>query len=186
MRHLRAGRKLNRSAAHRRALKANLATSILEKERVTTTLTKAKEIRTTVDRLITFGKKGGLHAVRLAARIIKNEDVLKKLFDDIAPFYKDRNGGYTRIVKLAFRKGDNADTAIIELVARKGEEPRKKPKSKQPAARKKQQSGRGQVSAEKQEQISEAQPGATEVSTVAGIESNVSVVSDIKSEDKAA
>jgi large subunit ribosomal protein L17 len=131
MRHLRAGRKLNRSAPHRKALKANMATSILDKERITTTLTKAKEIRSTVERLITYGKKGGLHATRLAARIIKDEDVLKKLFSDIAPSYKDRKGGYTRILKLSFRKGDNADTAIIELVGRRGEEQRKKPKSKQ-------------------------------------------------------
>jgi large subunit ribosomal protein L17 len=134
MRHLRAGRKLNRSAAHRKALKANLSTSILEKERVTTTLTKAKEIRSTVERLITYGKRGDLHARRLAARIIKSETVLKKLFDDIAPSFKDRNGGYTRILKLAFRKGDNADTAIIELVGRRGEEKRKKPGKKQRAS----------------------------------------------------
>jgi large subunit ribosomal protein L17 len=137
MRHLRSGRKLNRSATHRKALKANMATSILEKERIMTTLAKAKEIRSTVERLITYGKKGGLHAIRLAARIIKNEDVLKKLFSDIAPGYKDRKGGYTRIVKHSFRQGDNADMAIIELVGRRGEEPRKKPKKKLPSMRRK-------------------------------------------------
>ncbi len=118
MRHLVSGRKLNRTASHRRAMLSNLAISILDKERVTTTLAKAKEVRSVVERLITYGKKGDLHRIRLAARRIKDKTVLKKLFDDIAPSYKDREGGYTRIIKVNDRKGDNAAMSIIELVGR--------------------------------------------------------------------
>ncbi len=137
MRHLKSGRKLNRSASHRKAMLANLATSVLDKERVITTVAKAKEVRGVVERLITYGKRGkNLHAIRLAARTINDESVVKKLFDDIAGAYKDRSGGYTRVLKLAPRQGDSADLAIIELVGRRGEEKRRKPK-KRKAVRKK-------------------------------------------------
>ncbi len=118
MRHLVSGRKLNRSASHRRAMLSNLAVSVLDKERVTTTLAKAKEVRGVVERMITYGKKGDLHARRLAACRINDNVVLKKLFDDIAPGYKERNGGYTRVLKTEDRKGDCAPMAIIELVGR--------------------------------------------------------------------
>lgn len=135
MRHLVSGRKLNRTASHRRAMLSNLAISILDKERVTTTLAKAKEVRSVIDRLITYGKKGDLHRIRLAARRINDKTVLKKLFDDIAPSYKDREGGYTRIIKINDRKGDNAKMSIIELVGRGSPDPirknRKKAKAKQ-------------------------------------------------------
>jgi large subunit ribosomal protein L17 len=130
MRHLVSGRKLNRTASHRKAMLSNLAISILDKERVTTTLVKAKEVRSVVERLITYGKKGDLHAIRLAARRINNKTVLKKLFDDIAPTYKDREGGYTRIVKVGERKGDNAMMSIIELVGRNGQQAVRKRKKK--------------------------------------------------------
>jgi large subunit ribosomal protein L17 len=130
MRHLVSGRKLNRTASHRRAMLSNLAISILDKERVTTTLIKAKEVRSVVERLISYGKKGGLHAIRIAARRINDKTVLKKLFDDIAPSYKDRNGGYTRIIKVGDRKGDNAPMSIIELVGRGGAEAVRKRKKK--------------------------------------------------------
>jgi large subunit ribosomal protein L17 len=130
MRHLVSGRKFNRTASHRRAMLSNLAVSILDKERVTTTLAKAKEVRGVVERLITYGKKGDLHAIRLAARRITNETVLKKLFDDIGPSYKDREGGYTRIIKVGERKGDNALMSIIELVGRGGAEAVRKRKKK--------------------------------------------------------
>jgi len=136
MRHLVSGRKLNRTASHRRAMLSNLAISILDKERVTTTLAKAKEVRGVVERLITYGKKGDLHRIRLAARRINDKTVLKKLFDDIAPSYKDREGGYTRIIKIDDRKGDNAAMSIIELVGRGTPDSirknRKKVKAKQP------------------------------------------------------
>jgi len=95
---------------------SNLAVSILDKERVETTLPKAKEVRSVVERLITYAKRGDLHARRLAARRINDKAVLRKLFSDIAPVYKDRNGGYVRIVKTRNRKGDNALMAIVELV----------------------------------------------------------------------
>lgn len=95
---------------------SNLAISILDKERVETTIPKAKEVRRVIERLVTYAKKGGLHGRRLAARRINDPAVLKKLFDVIAPVYKDRNGGYVRILKTRDRKGDNAGMAIIELV----------------------------------------------------------------------
>jgi len=126
MRHLVSGRKLNRSASHRRAMLSNLAVSVLDKERVTTTVAKAKEVRGVVERLITYGKKGDLHARRLAARRVNDETVLKKLFDDIAPGYQERNGGYTRVLKTENRKGDNAPMAIIELVGRGHNDPVRK------------------------------------------------------------
>ncbi|MBN1306997.1 MAG: 50S ribosomal protein L17 [Chitinispirillaceae bacterium] len=116
MRHLVKGRKLNRTASHRRAMLSNLAISILDKERVETTLPKAKEVRRVVERLITYAKKDDLHSRRLAAVRINDPDVLRKLFAVIAPVYKDRNGGYVRIIKTRQRKGDNAPMAIIELV----------------------------------------------------------------------
>lgn len=118
---------------------SNLATSILDKERVVTTVAKAKEVRGVVERLITYGKKGSdnLGAIRRAARTIRDKTVLKKLFDDIAVSYKEREGGYTRIVKLGERKGDNAEMSIIELVGRNGDEPRRRDKKRRrPAAKK--------------------------------------------------
>lgn len=134
MRHLVSGRKLNRTASHRRAMLSDLAISILDKERVTTTLAKAKEVRSVVERLITYGKQGGLHAIRMASRRINDKAVLKKLFDDIGPSFKDREGGYTRIIKIGERKGDNAPMSIIELVGRGGTEAvrkrKRKPKAK--------------------------------------------------------
>lgn len=135
MRHLKSGRKLNRTASHRKAMLSNLATSILDKERVTTSVSKAKEVRSLVERLITYGKRGGLHAIRCAARFVNSKTVLKKLFDDIAPGYKDRQGGYTRIIKKGVRRGDNAEIAIIELVGRRGDEPRKRKKRKKGGAK---------------------------------------------------
>ena len=130
MRHLKSGRSLSRSPSHRKAMLTNLAISILIHERVTTTVPKAKEVRSVVERLITYGKAGDLHNIRMAARTVRDKDVLKKLFDDIAPSFKERQGGYTRIVKVGERKGDNAMMAIIELVGRNGEEPRKRPAKK--------------------------------------------------------
>ena len=125
MRHLKSGRSLSRSPSHRKAMLTNLAISILTHERVTTTVPKAKEVRGVVERLITYGKGGDLHNIRMAARTVRDKDILKKLFDDIAPSYKERQGGYTRIIKVGERKGDNAMMAIIELVGRNGEQPRK-------------------------------------------------------------
>jgi large subunit ribosomal protein L17 len=122
MRHLKSGRKLGMPKSHRDSMLANLATSILDKERIITTLAKAKEARSVVERLITFGKKGGLNSIRHVGKTITDKTVLHKLFSDIAPSFKDREGGYTRIIKLGERKGDNALLVIIELTGRGGEE----------------------------------------------------------------
>lgn len=116
MRHMKRGRKLNRNAEHRKALMANLATSVLEKGRITTTTAKAKEARGVVERLVTYAKRGSLHARRIAAKTVRNETALKKLFDQIGPDFKDRSGGYTRVLKLGRRRGDAAELAILELV----------------------------------------------------------------------
>jgi len=116
MRHRVHGRKLGRPTPHRRALLRNLCTSLFEHERITTTVEKAKELRPVAEKLITLGKDGGLHARRQAAAQLLNAAAVKKLFDIIANRFADRNGGYTRIVKLDYRKGDGADRAVIELL----------------------------------------------------------------------
>ena len=118
MRHLKRKRNLGMSPSHRSSLLKNLAASILDKERLTTTVAKAKEVRGLVERLITYGKRGGLHQTRIAGKILQDRTLLHKLFTDIAPSYKDREGGYTRIIKVGERKGDNALMVIIELVGR--------------------------------------------------------------------
>ena len=116
MRHLRKGRKLNRTSSHRKALWANLTTSLLDKGRIITTTAKAKEMRGFVERLITIAKKDNLNARRIAAETVKNRAVLKKLFEKVAPEFKQRNGGYTRVLKMGNRRGDAAELSIIELV----------------------------------------------------------------------
>ncbi|NRA86889.1 MAG: 50S ribosomal protein L17 [Rhizobiales bacterium] len=118
MRHRNKGRKLNRTASHRKALFANMAAALIKHEQITTTLPKAKELRAIVDRLITLGKKGDLHARRHAISKLRDKDMAKKLFDVLGPRYEERNGGYTRVLKAGFRYGDNAPMAVIELVDR--------------------------------------------------------------------
>jgi large subunit ribosomal protein L17 len=118
MRHGKAKRKLNRTAEHRKAMFANMAASLIVHEQVVTTLPKAKDLRPLFEKLITLGKKGGLHARRRAIAEIKDQAAVKKLFDVIGPRYKSRNGGYTRILKAGFRYGDSAPVAVIELVDR--------------------------------------------------------------------
>jgi len=118
MRHLNAGRKLNRTGAHRKALFRNLVTSLLEHEHVRTTDAKAKELRSIADRMVTLGKRGTLHARRQALTYIRSAMVVKKLFDEVAPRFRDRMGGYTRVIKLGHRHGDAASMSIIELTDR--------------------------------------------------------------------
>ncbi len=118
MRHGKSGRKLNRTASHRKALFSNMAASLIEHEQIVTTLPKAKELRPIVEKLVTLGKRGDLHARRQAASQIGSEDAAKRLFDTIAPRYASRNGGYLRIMKAGFRTGDNAPMAVIEFVDR--------------------------------------------------------------------
>lgn len=116
MRHNKSGRKLGRNSGHRNAMMRNMVTSLIEHGRLTTTDSRAKELRKLVDRMITLGKRGDLHARRQASQVIRTRQVLAKLFDQIGPRYKDRPGGYTRILKLGNRLGDNASQSIIELV----------------------------------------------------------------------
>ncbi|MCY4544307.1 MAG: 50S ribosomal protein L17 [Gemmatimonadetes bacterium] len=118
MRHRKQGRGLSRSPSHRKAMLSNLATSVLDAERVRTTTAKAKEVRRLVERLITFGKRRDLHARRQVLRVIRNETVVAKLFGPLADRYADRPGGYTRIVRLGHRQGDAADMSILELIDR--------------------------------------------------------------------
>ena len=116
MRHLKAGRKLSRNAAHRKALMRNLVTSLIHYERITTTEAKAKEMRSIAERTITLAKRGTLHDRLRALCVVRDKACLKKLFDVVGPRYAQRPGGYTRIYKLESRPGDNAPQAIIELV----------------------------------------------------------------------
>ncbi|RMF14617.1 MAG: 50S ribosomal protein L17 [Alphaproteobacteria bacterium] len=118
MRHRKAGRKLNRTAEHRRALFMNLAQALIKHEQIMTTLPKAKDLRPYVEKLITKAKKGDLHNRRLVLAKLQDEVLTRKLFDVLAERYKDRPGGYVRVLKAGFRQGDNAPMAIIELVDR--------------------------------------------------------------------
>jgi len=118
MRHGIAHRKLNRTASHRKAMFANMAASLIEHEQIVTTLPKAKEMKPFMDKLITLAKRGDLHARRQAVSKVRDEAAVKKLFEVFGERYKDRNGGYTRVLKAGFRHGDNAPRAVIELVDR--------------------------------------------------------------------
>jgi large subunit ribosomal protein L17 len=118
MRHRIAGRKLNRTSSHRKAMFANMAVSLITHEQIVTTLPKAKEIRPIVEKLVTLGKRGDLHARRQAISQVKDIAAVAKLFDTLASRYADRHGGYLRIMKAGFRPGDNAPLAVIEFVDR--------------------------------------------------------------------
>ena len=118
MRHARGYRRLNRTHEHRKAMFANMAGSLIEHEQIKTTLPKAKELRRVVEKLVTLGKKGDAHAKRLAASRLKQAAYVDKLFNVLGPRYKDRNGGYVRVLKAGFRYGDMAPMAIIEFVDR--------------------------------------------------------------------
>jgi len=118
MRHGKAGRKLNRTSAHRKAMFKNMSAALIKHEQIVTTLPKAKELRPIVERLVTLGKRGDLHARRQAIAQIGDETMVTKLFEVLGPRYKDRNGGYTRVLKAGFRYGDNAPVGVIEFVDR--------------------------------------------------------------------
>ncbi len=118
MRHGVAQRKLNRTSAHRTAMFANMAASLIKHEQITTTLPKAKELRPFVERLVTLAKRGDLHARRIAISRVRDVDQVGKLFTTLGPRYRARNGGYTRVLKAGFRYGDNAPMAVIEFVDR--------------------------------------------------------------------
>ena len=139
MRHQKDGRKLGRSTSHREAMFRNMVTSFLQYEKITTTDAKAKELRKVAEKMITLGKQGSLHARRQAASFVRDRAVVKKLFEEISPRFKDRAGGYTRIIKAGNRVGDNAPLSISELIPQevKKEEKAKAAKAKKKAAAKK-------------------------------------------------
>ncbi|MEM9733259.1 MAG: 50S ribosomal protein L17 [Pseudomonadota bacterium] len=118
MKHRKQGRKLNRTHSHRKAMFKNMAVALLTHEQIVTTLPKAKELRSVVDKLITLGKRGDLHARRQAASQLQDKSTVQKLFSVLGERYKERPGGYTRVLKAGFRYGDNAPMAVIELVDR--------------------------------------------------------------------
>ena len=118
MRHGFRGRRFNRSAEHRKAMFANMSAALIKHEQIVTTLPKAKDLRPVVEKLITLGKRGDLHARRLAMSKLRDETMVRKLFDVLGKRYQDRNGGYTRVLKAGFRYGDNAPLAVIEFVDR--------------------------------------------------------------------
>ena len=118
MRHAKSGRMFNRTASHRKAMFANMAVALIKHEQIKTTLPKAKDLRGVVDRLITLGKRGDLHARRQALSVLRDSTIAAKLFKELAERYKDRPGGYTRVIKAGFRYGDTAPMAVIELVER--------------------------------------------------------------------
>jgi len=149
MRHLKAGRKLNRKPSHRLALMRNMVTSLLRHERIETTDAKAKELRRWADWMIGLGKRGGLHARRQALSVIQDKEVVRKLFDSLASRFKNRPGGYTRTVKIGWRRGDSAPISVIELMpadgAAKTETPPKKRGRRTPA--KKEEAVKGKAGA---------------------------------------
>ena len=130
MRHLKAGSKLGRNPAHRRATLRNLVTNVIERERITTTLTRAKAARRLVDQMITLGKRDSLHARRQAAGFLMSPGVTQKLFNDVATRFADRTGGYTRIIHSGWRIGDGAQLAILELVGYKLKKKEKKERAR--------------------------------------------------------
>ena len=137
MRHLKSGRKLGRSSSHRKALFRNMVTALIHRERISTTLAKAKELRSHVEKTITLGKKGTLHAKRLARKVVLEKEAFIKLFGPLSERYANRNGGYTRIIKVGHRRGDDAPMAFIELVDREGDASVAKQKADKKAAPKK-------------------------------------------------
>ena len=116
MRHRRSGRKLGRDASHRKALYANLTGALIEHGRIKTTVAKAKEVRPVAEQMITLGRRGGVHSRRQALKFLRSQDVVHKLFSDVGPRFADREGGYSRIVRLGPRLGDAAEMAYLELV----------------------------------------------------------------------
>jgi large subunit ribosomal protein L17 len=164
MRHNKAGRRLGRTTSHRTAMFRNMVTSFLQHERITTTDAKAKELRPIAEKMITLGKKGDLSAVRQAASFIRDKKVVTKLFAVIAPRYKQRDGGYTRIIKIGQRLGDSSPLSVIELVEEeiKKKEVKKKTKRETRETMKKQQAVEELVESPAPETISDEPTGKTE------------------------
>ena len=135
MRHKKLGRRFSRDSGHRQAMFSNMAAALIRHEQIVTTLAKAKDLKRVIDKYITLAKRGDLNSRRLAASRLRDEDMAKKLFDTLAPRYKNRAGGYSRVVKAGFRYGDSAPRAVIELVDRdtsiKGKEDRERQEAAQ-------------------------------------------------------
>jgi len=159
MRHKVAGFKLGRTTSHRRSLLRNMVTSLIIEERIETTVPKAKALRPSIEKMITLGKKGDLAARRKAAAYVMTDEALKKLFDVIGPRFGDREGGYTRIVRTAWQKGDGADKAFIELLGSEKVLDEKRQKRAETRAKKAEETKKAMEEAEAQQQ---AQAGAAE------------------------
>ncbi len=147
MRHRIKGRKLNRTASHRKALIRNLANQLFEHKEIRTTTAKAKEARVTIERLITYAKKGDTHHRRLAFSFLRQKETIKTLFDEIAPVYNERQGGYTRVIKLGRRQGDGAPMAILQLVGFETLADTSKPEKKRKPKKKEEQSVENDIKA---------------------------------------
>jgi len=159
MRHKVAGYKLGRTTSHRRSLLRNMVTSLIVEERIETTVPKAKALRPTVEKMITLGKRGDLAARRQAAAYVMTDEALKKLFDTLGPRFGDRKGGYTRIVRTGWQKGDGADKAFIELLGSEQVLDEKRQKRAESRAKKAEETRKAMEEAEAQQQ---AQAGAAE------------------------
>ncbi len=165
MRHLKAGRKFGRTSAHRKALFRNLVGALIQRERISTTLAKAKELRGKVEKTITLGKRGTLHARRQAFKLVPAKDAVQKVFGPLAERYANRPGGYTRIIRIGHRKGDDAPMAFIELVDREGDEakpaakvkaePKKEAKDSKPKVAEKKKAEPKKAPADKKKEESE-------------------------------
>ena len=165
MRHNRDRRELSRTHEHRRALLRNLVTALFEQERIETTIAKAKETRRVAERMITFAKRGDLHSRRTVASYLMSAQIVKKLFETIAPWYTDRNGGYTRIIRLKRRVGDGAEIGVLELVKSKElvEEDKKKRLEKREAKTKAKEERRKREEEKEEEKVAaEEKEGAEE------------------------
>ena len=132
MHHGKTGSKLGRSSSHKEAMLRNMVTSVIKHERIRTTDSKAKELRKVAEKMITLGKKGSLHARRQALAVVRDKDMVSKLFGELAERYRNRAGGYTRIVKTGYRYGDNAPISILEFIADEKKKKKAKPNLRQP------------------------------------------------------
>jgi large subunit ribosomal protein L17 len=159
---------LGRTTAHRKALFRNLVTALIRRERIRTTLAKAKELRSHVEKTITLGKKGTLHAKRLARKVVVEKEAFLKLFGPLSERYAKRSGGYTRIIKIGNRRGDDAPMAFIELVDREGEAPVAKAKAEKKAAAKKPEK-KAEAKPEKEKKPAETKITTSAYSALAGI-----------------
>lgn len=158
MRHKKKGTHLGRTTSHKKALMRNLSAQVIEHKEIKTTVAKAKELRHYVERLITYGKKGTLHHRRLAFKFLQNKYAVTSLFDEIAPTFADRNGGYTRIIKLGNRKGDAAPLSIFQLVGFEKVSEKPKAKDDKKESKKKEEKAVGEAAPEVKEKKEETKP----------------------------